>query len=80
MIIGKASVDIGAWVRVDESSKITYRVYPAADTVEITLGGPHGLDLFTDEAGLRLCVEAFAGALDTFVADAAALPEAGSPE
>ncbi|MGH3943576.1 MAG: hypothetical protein ACRDSI_00775 [Pseudonocardiaceae bacterium] len=51
-----------------------YRVYPAADTVEITLGGPNGLDLQMSEAGLRHCVTTFTNALTAFDAANGRLP------
>lgn len=70
---------VGAWAAISAESEITYRVYPAADTVEFTLGGGHGLDLQMSEAALRHCVTTFTNALTAFKAATTGLPHsAGS--
>ena len=57
-----SSVQVSAWVAVNGDSEITYRVYPAQGIAEFTLGGSDGLELQTNEAGLRPCVGAFTAA------------------
>ncbi len=69
-----SSVHVGAWAAVSAESEITYRVYPTADIVELTLGGGHGLDLQMNEAALRHCVTAFTNALHAFETATADLP------
>ncbi|MGQ0719006.1 MAG: hypothetical protein ACT4NP_17170 [Pseudonocardiales bacterium] len=66
--VSSSSVHVGAWAAISAESEITYRVYPAADTVEFTLGGGHGLDLQMSEAALRHCLTTFTNALTAFEA------------
>ncbi|MGH3945818.1 MAG: hypothetical protein ACRDRY_12575 [Pseudonocardiaceae bacterium] len=72
--VSSSTVHVGAWAAVSAKSEITYRVYPAADTVEISLGGGHGLDLQMSEAALRHCVTTFTNALTAFDAANGRLP------
>ncbi|MGH3426069.1 MAG: hypothetical protein ACRDRI_27020 [Pseudonocardiaceae bacterium] len=67
-----ASVQVSAWVAVDDSCEIRYHVFPEQDIIEFTLGGREELALNTTEAGLHHCVAAFTSALDAFAAAAAA--------
>jgi hypothetical protein len=66
--VSSSSVQVEAWVEVGAQTEITYRVYPASDTIEISVGGSHELELLTSKAGMRNCVEAFTGALKAFEA------------
>jgi hypothetical protein len=72
--VSSSSVQVSAWVGVDGDSTITYRIYPDEDVVEFTLGGRDGLEMQTDEAGLRQCVAVFTSALEAFEAAAASQP------
>ena len=65
-----STVQIGAWVAFGAESEIAYQVFPGEDMIEFTLGGRHGLDLAMNEAGLRRCISAFAGALDELISTA----------
>lgn len=71
-----SSVQVSAWVGVDDRCEISYQVYPAEDIIEFTLGGREELAMQTSEAGLRHCVAAFTSALDAFAAATAAHPDA----
>jgi hypothetical protein len=75
MACGSGSVEVSAWVGVDGHCEISYRVYPEADIIELTLGGREELAMQTNEAGLRHCVAEFNSALNAFEA-AASQPDA----
>jgi hypothetical protein len=74
MACGSGSVEVSAWVGVDGHCEISYRVYPAEDIIELTLGGREELAMQTNEAGLRHCVAEFTSALNAF--EAASQPDA----
>ncbi|MGH3589612.1 MAG: hypothetical protein ACRDQV_17015 [Pseudonocardiaceae bacterium] len=80
MVCLGSSVQVSAWVAVNGNSEITYRVYPAQGIAELTLGGSDGLELQTNEAGLRHCVRAFGAALDAFGAATASLPDVATAD
>jgi hypothetical protein len=70
MACGIGSVEVSAWVGVDGHCEISYRVYPAEDIIELTLGGREELAMQTNEAGLRHRVAEFTSALNAFEAAA----------
>ncbi|MGH3852447.1 MAG: hypothetical protein ACRDR6_02900 [Pseudonocardiaceae bacterium] len=64
MAYGRSSLEVSAWVAVDDRCEINYLVFPEHGIIEFTLGGREELAMNTTEAGLRHCVAAFTSALD----------------
>ncbi|MGH3831719.1 MAG: hypothetical protein ACRDRS_14945 [Pseudonocardiaceae bacterium] len=68
MAYGRSSLEVSAWVAVDDRCEINYLVFPEHGIIEFTLGGREELALNTTEDGLRHCVVVFTSALDALAA------------